>query len=113
MRVKISQLPSSTPTTSDVFPFVQNGVTYQGSFDDIPVSQPIQDAIDAGTGAIDSVNNSDGTLVITPTTGSVVASRAAITGDVSVPSGSNTSTLSTVNSNVGSFTNANITVDAK
>lgn len=112
-RVKISQLPSSTPTTSDVFPFVQNGVTYQGSFDDIPVSQPIQDAIDACTGAIDSVNNSDGTLVITPTTGSVVASRAGITGDVSIPSGSNTSTLSTVNSNVGSFTNANITVDAK
>lgn len=65
------------------------------------------------TGIPISVSNSDGTLVISPTTGAVVASRSAITGDVSVPSASNASTLATVNSNVGAFTNANITVNAK
>lgn len=40
-----------------------------------------------------SVSNSDGTLTISPTTGAVVASRPAITGDVSIPVASNTSTL--------------------
>lgn len=40
-----------------------------------------------------SVSNSDGTLTISPTTGAVVASRAAITGDVSVPVASNVATL--------------------
>lgn len=45
-------------------------------------------------GGVDSVANSDGTLTISPTTGAVVASRPAITGDVSVPAGSNTSTIS-------------------
>lgn len=42
---------------------------------------------------VDSVANSDGTLTISPTTGSVVASRAAITTDVSVPAGSNVATI--------------------
>ncbi len=40
---------------------------------------------------ITSVTNSDGTLTISPTTGAVVASRAAITGDVTIALGSNTS----------------------
>lgn len=65
------------------------------------------------TGIPTSISNSDGTLTISPTTGAVVASRDAITGDVSVPSASNVSTFATVNSNVGSFTSANITVNAK
>ena len=46
------------------------------------------------TDAVSSVSNSDGTLTISPTTGSVVASRAAITGDVSIPGGSNTAVIS-------------------
>lgn len=64
-------------------------------------------------GGVTSVSNSDGTLTISPTTGAVVASRPAITGDISIAGGSNTSVLTTVNSNVGSFTNASITVNAK
>lgn len=44
-------------------------------------------------GGVSSVSNSDGTLTISPTTGAVVASRAAITGDVSIPVGSNTATI--------------------
>lgn len=64
-------------------------------------------------GGVSSVSNSDGTMTISPTTGPVVASRPAITGDVSVPVTSNASTLATVNSNVGSFTNASITVNGK
>jgi len=111
--IKIFQLPGWTPDIADTGVFNQWGVTKQFSFNDVPVSAPIQAAIDSGTGAVDSVSNSDWTLVISPTTGDVVASRAAITGDVSIPSASNTSTLATVNSNVGSFTNANITVDGK
>lgn len=84
-----------------------------------------------GSGDVDSVTNADGTLTINPITGSVVAKLAAlpsayilvgngssvatgvaVTGDVSL---TNTGlfTLATVNSNVGSFTNANITVNAK
>lgn len=66
-----------------------------------------------GSAAVASVSNSDGTLTISPTTGSIVASRAAISGDVAVPGASDTATLATVNSNVGSFTSANITVNAK
>jgi len=38
-----------------------------------------------------SVSNSDGTLTISPTTGAVVASRPAITGDVTIAGGSNAS----------------------
>lgn len=112
-RVKISQLPVWTPTTDGIFPYSEDGVTYQGSFADIPVSTPIQQAINAGTGAISTVTNSDGTLIISPTTWNVVASRPAITGDISIPAWSNSATLPTVNSNVGSFTNANVTVNAK
>lgn len=39
--------------------------------------------------------------------------RAALTGDITASQGSNATTLATVNSNVGSFTNASITVNAK
>lgn len=61
---------------------------------------------------VQSVSNADGTIVFSPTTGAVVGSRAAVTGDVAIPSGSNTATLSTV-ATPGSFTNANVTIDAK
>lgn len=60
----------------------------------------------ASSGAVSgvsSVSNADGTLVISPTTGAVIASREAITGDVDVPAASNTATLATVNANVGTF----------
>ena len=71
----------------------------------------------SAVGGVDTVTNSDGTLTISPTTGAVVASRAAITGDVAVPAGSNTATLATVNANVGSFGSStsipSFTVNAK
>jgi len=64
-------------------------------------------------GGVTSVSNSDGTLVISPTTGSVVASRSGIVGDVSIPAGSTVATLATVNSNVGSFSPMAATVNGK
>ncbi len=69
------------------------------------------------SGDVDSVSNSDGTLTISPTTGTVIVSRAAITGDVTIAGGSNTSVLATVNANVGSFGSStsipSFTVNAK
>ncbi len=59
----------------------------------------------SATGA-GSVTNLDGTLVISPNVGAIIASRAAITGDVSVTAGSNTSVLATVNSNTGAWGDA-------
>lgn len=66
------------------------------------------------SGTVTSVTNSDGTIVITgsPSTSPVV-SRAALTGDVTVAAGSNAAVLPTVNANVGTFTNATVTVNAK
>jgi hypothetical protein len=46
-------------------------------------------------------------------TGSAGIQRSALTGDITASAGSNATTLATVNGNVGSFTNANITVNAK
>lgn len=46
-----------------------------------------------GGGSVAEVANQDGTLTINPTTGNVIASRPGITGDVSVPSGSNAAVL--------------------
>jgi hypothetical protein len=57
-----------------------------------------------GSGTVTSVSNVDGTIVITGTpTIAPIVSRAAITGDISIPAGSNTATLPNVNSNVGTF----------
>lgn len=53
----------------------------------------------------------DSTLVYVD--GTPLLTRAALTGDITASQGSNATTLATVNSNVGSFTNANITVNAK
>jgi hypothetical protein len=46
-------------------------------------------------------------------TPSLTLERAALTGDVTASQNSNVTTLATVNANVGSFTSADITVDAK
>lgn len=66
---------------------------------------------------VDSVTSADATLTISPNTGAVIAARAAITGDIGVPAGSNTATLATVNGNIGSFGTATqtstVTVNAK
>ncbi len=53
----------------------------------------------------------DGSLIYTDST--PLLSRAALTGDITAAQGGNATTLATVNGNVGSFTNANITVNAK
>jgi hypothetical protein len=52
---------------------------------------------------VSSVTNSDGTITVVTTSGAAVVSRPAITGDISIPTGSNAATLATVNSNTGSF----------
>lgn len=64
-------------------------------------------------GGVGSVSNSDGTLAISPTTGAVVASRAAITGDVSVPAGSNSATLANSGVTAGSYLVTGATIDSK
>lgn len=53
-------------------------------------------------------------LPATQLSGTIVAGRMpAFTGDITTSAGAVATTLATVNSNVGSFTNANITVNAK
>lgn len=80
----------------------------QALYDSIAVagsSYTNEDAQDAVGAMIDaSLNYVDATPLL---------QRAALTGDVTAPAGNNATTLATVNSNVGSFTNANITVDGK
>lgn len=56
-----------------------------------------------------TVSNVDGTLTISPTSGAVVASRAAITGDVAITAGSNTSALAVVNLSPGTTGDASHT----
>ncbi len=53
----------------------------------------------------------DSTLVYVD--GTPLLTRAALTGDITAAQASNATTLATVNSNVGSFTNASVTVNAK
>lgn len=62
-----------------------------------------------------SVQNSlNNILATTSLTGILQAAQApAFTGDMTTSAGSLATTLATVNGNVGSFTNANITVNAK
>lgn len=60
-----------------------------------------------------SVSNADGTITSSPTTGAIVVSRPAITGDVTIAGGSNTSVLATVNGNTGTILFPKITVNGK
>lgn len=67
----------------------------------------------APSGGVTSVSNSDGTLTISPTTGAVIASRSAITGDVDIPLGSNVSALANSGVTAGSYVVTGATIDAK
>jgi hypothetical protein len=69
--------------------------------------------ISPSAGAVTSVSNSDGTLTISPTTGAVVASRSAITGDVGIPVGSNTATLANSGVTAGTYLVTGATIDSK
>ena len=55
----------------------------------------------------------DGSGNITYSTTLLTSQMPALTGDITTPGGSLATTLATVNSNVGSFTNASITVNGK
>lgn len=67
----------------------------------------------AGTNGEAKAFNNSTTISVVHSPNALEVRRAALTGDVTAPANSNATTLATVNSNVGSFTNANITVDAK
>jgi hypothetical protein len=73
----------------------------------------ITNASNGAASGVSSVSNADGTLSISPTTGAVVASRAAITGDVGIPSGSNTATLSNSGVTAGTYVVTGATIDSK
>jgi fibronectin-binding autotransporter adhesin len=71
-----------------------------------------------GTGALLSATGSGSinatSMPATGLTGTLLAAQfPTLVGDITTPGASLTTTLATVNGNVGSFTNANITVDAK
>lgn len=67
----------------------------------------------AGTAQeVKSVSSTISNLVVNAAN-SITVERAALTGDITATQNSNTTTLATVNANVGAFTNANITVNAK
>lgn len=98
----------SNPAAGSQTVYIRSGTTYKK--DSSGTETPL-------VNGVSSVANSDGTLTISPTTGAVVASRAAITGDISVPITSNVATLPNVNANVGSFGTATqvatVTLNAK
>ena len=78
-----------------------------------PTTLAVSNAIAAIPAGVTSVSNSDSTLTVSPTTGAVVVSRPAITGDISIPASSNSATLSSSGVVAGSYTNSNITVESK
>lgn len=70
------------------------GPAWDGSLE-VPTKNAVYDKIQTiAGGAVSSVSNTDTTLTISPTTGAVIASRPAITGDISIPVGSNIATIS-------------------
>lgn len=84
---------SGIATAEDYYVRVQyGGNTYWGA---CPVGSLV--GYSGGGGAVSSVSNSDGTLTISPTTGAVVASRAALTGDATASAGSNAVTVVKLN----------------
>ena len=100
----LTSVPGSGGTITDVV--AGTGLTGGGSSGSVTVSLIVPVSIaDGGTGTASTLTG----LV----RGSATAMTAAeISGD-GTTSGSNALTLATVNSNVGSFTSANITVNAK
>lgn len=72
-------------------------------------SSAVSDFTEAAQDAVGAMV--DSTLVYVD--GTPLLTRAALTGDITAAQASNATTLATVNANVGSFTNANITVNAK
>lgn len=87
MEVQASTIGDQAPTpvagSLEVFPN-QNGSFY---------SKTSGGVVTPLVSGASSVSNADGTLVISPTSGAVVASRAAITTDVSIPLASNVATI--------------------
>ena len=68
----------------------------------------------ASTGVFTCFGSATATLPATDLSGTLAAAQfPALTGDLTTTAGSLATTLATVNSNVGSFTNASITVNAK
>jgi hypothetical protein len=84
------------------------GLTVIGSVTpgDVPVFQNNFAVKDGGGAPTLSVTNSDGTITVSSSAGIVTVSRPAITGDISISTASNVSTLAAVNSNIGSFGSA-------
>jgi len=101
---KLTNLPSVTPATGDLLYLVD-----------------ISDTTDSAAGSSKKTTVGDvlalaaapsGTGIVTVTSGSL-GTPGPLTGDVTTSAGGLATTLATVNSNVGSFTLASITVDAK
>lgn len=108
----LTSVPSSftpsahTHNTADITDFFTAGdaqwapVAHEHGETDIRIAGPrLIGRESAGTGSAELIGVTGGL----EWTGGSGIQRSAITGDVSVPAGSNTSTLATVNSNVGSF----------
>lgn len=89
--------PLNPPASSNLRMYPKSGVWY---------SETSGGTISPLVNGASSVTNSDGTLVISPTAGAVIASRTAITGDASIAGGSNISVLATVNTNTGPWGSA-------
>lgn len=78
----------AAPASGSLTIYVRSGTTYQED------SSGTETAL---LGPITSVANSDGTLTISPTTGSVIASRPAITGDITIATASNSALVTKLN----------------
>ena len=98
--------PAITLTLGAITPTSVNGVTFSGS-GSLTNSGTSSLTAFTGSGASSGTNTGDNA---TNTQYSGLVSNATHTGDAT---GATALTLATVNSNVGSFTNANITVNAK
>jgi hypothetical protein len=87
--------PPPTPTSGETLSVI-SGVW--SSTNSLGVTTPIA--------VISAVNNTDGTITVTSSGGVDTVSRAAITGDISIPVASNVATLATVNAAPGTYGSA-------